>query len=291
MKSRKTFFLILLSLILVLSACTSTPVEENISENNTESNTENETTTPTGSIILATTTSTQDTGLLDYLLPLFTEETNIEVKTIAVGSGKAIQMARDGEADVLLVHAKPDELKLVEEGFATERRDVMYNDFILVGPADGKLQKGNDILAALKEINDNKLNFVSRGDDSGTHKKELSLWKLIDVEPTGEWYIETGSGMGDTLKVADEKRAYTIADRGTYLSLKDTLDLDIIVEGDENLFNQYGVLPVNPEKFETINYEGAVKFMEWITREDIQQLIGEYGIEEYGQALFIPNYK
>lgn len=287
MKSRKTFFLILLSLILVLSACTSTPAEENTSENNTE----NETTTPAGSIILATTTSTQDTGLLDYLLPLFTEETNIEVKTIAVGSGKAIQMARDGEADVLLVHAKPDEIKLVEEGFATERRDVMYNDFILVGPADGKLQKGKDILAALKEISDDKLTFVSRGDDSGTHKKELALWKLVGVEPTGEWYIETGSGMGDTLKVADEKRAYTIADRGTYLSLKDTLDLDIIVEGDENLFNQYGVLPVNPEKFETINYDGAVKFMEWITRDDIQKLIGEYGVEEYGQPLFIPNYK
>jgi len=287
MKSRKTFFLILLSLILVLSACTSTPAEENTSENNTE----NETTTPAGSIILATTTSTQDTGLLDYLLPLFTEETNIEVKTIAVGSGKAIQMARDGEADVLLVHAKADELKLVEEGYATERRDVMYNDFILVGPSDGKLQKGEDISSALKEISDNKLSFVSRGDDSGTHKKELELWKLIGIEPSGEWYIETGSGMGDTLKVADEKRAYTIADRGTYLSLKDTLDLDIIVEGDENLFNQYGVLPVNPEKFETINYDGAVKFMEWITRDDIQKLIGEYGIEEYGQALFIPNYK
>ncbi|HPP30964.1 MAG TPA: substrate-binding domain-containing protein [Soehngenia sp.] len=287
MKSRKTFFLILLSLILVLSACTSTPAEENTSENNTE----NETTTPAGSIILATTTSTQDTGLLDYLLPLFTEETNIEVKTIAVGSGKAIQMARDGEADVLLVHAKADELKLVEEGYATERRDVMYNDFILVGPSDGKLQKGEDISSALKEISDNKLSFVSRGDDSGTHKKELELWKLIGIEPSGEWYIETGSGMGDTLKVADEKRAYTLADRGTYLSLKDTLDLDIIVEGDENLFNQYGVLPVNPEKFETINYDGAVKFMEWITRDDIQKLIGEYGIEEYGQALFIPNYK
>lgn len=287
MKSRKTFFLILLSLILVLSACTSTQTEENTSENNTEE----EAASPAGSIILATTTSTQDTGLLDYLLPLFTEETNIEVKTIAVGSGKAIQMARDGEADVLLVHAKPDELKLVEEGFATERRDVMYNDYIIVGPADGELQKGNDILAALKEINDNKLNFVSRGDDSGTHKKELQLWGLIGVEPSGEWYIETGSGMGDTLKVADEKRAYTIADRGTYLSLKDTLDLDIIVEGDENLFNQYGVLPVNPEKFETINHDGAVKFMEWITREDIQNLIGEYGIEEYGQPLFIPNYK
>ncbi len=200
-------------------------------------------------------------------------------------------MARDGEADVLLVHAKADELKLVEEGYATERRDVMYNDFILVGPSDGKLQKGEDISSALKEISDNKLSFVSRGDDSGTHKKELELWKLIGIEPSGEWYIETGSGMGDTLKVADEKRAYTLADRGTYLSLKDTLDLDIIVEGDENLFNQYGVLPVNPEKFETINYDGAVKFMEWITRDDIQKLIGEYGIEEYGQALFIPNYK
>lgn len=287
MNSRKTFFLVLLSLILVLSACTSAQTDEKTNQDITEE----ETLPPASSIILATTTSTQDTGLLDYLLPLFTEETNIEVKTIAVGSGKAIQMARDGEADVLLVHAKADELKLVEEGYATERRDVMYNDFILVGPSDGKLQKGEDISSALKEISDNKLSFVSRGDDSGTHKKELELWKLIGIEPSGEWYIETGSGMGDTLKVADEKRAYTIADRGTYLSLKDTLDLDIIVEGDENLFNQYGVLPVNPEKFETINYDGAVKFMEWITRDDIQKLIGEYGIEEYGQALFIPNYK
>ncbi len=287
MNSRKTFFLVLLSLILVLSACTSAQTDEKTNQDITEE----ETLPPASSIILATTTSTQDTGLLDYLLPLFTEETNIEVKTIAVGSGKAIQMARDGEADVLLVHAKADELKLVEEGYATERRDVMYNDFILVGPSDGKLQKGEDISSALKEISDNKLSFVSRGDDSGTHKKELELWKLIGIEPSGEWYIETGSGMGDTLKVADEKRAYTLADRGTYLSLKDTLDLDIIVEGDENLFNQYGVLPVNPEKFETINYDGAVKFMEWITRDDIQKLIGEYGIEEYGQALFIPNYK
>jgi tungstate transport system substrate-binding protein len=286
MNIRKTFFLVLLSLVLVLSACSSPQTEEETNEN-----TEEETVTPASSIILATTTSTQDTGLLDYLLPLFTEETNIEVKTIAVGSGKAIQMARDGEADVLLVHAKPDELKLLEEGFATERRDVMYNDFIIVGPADGELQKGEDISAALKEISDNKLSFVSRGDDSGTHKKELELWSLIGIEPSGEWYIETGSGMGDTLKVADEKRAYTLADRGTYLSLKDTLDLDIIIEGDENLFNQYGVLPVNPEKFETINHDGAVKFMEWITREDIQNLIGEYGIEEYGQVLFIPNYK
>jgi len=286
MNIRKTFFLVLLSLVLVLSACSSTQTEEETNEN-----TEEETVTPASSIILATTTSTQDTGLLDYLLPLFTEETNIQVQTIAVGSGKAIQMARDGEADVLLVHAKPDELKLLEEGFATERRDVMYNDFIIVGPADGELQKGKDISAALKEISENELSFVSRGDDSGTHKKELELWGLIGVEPSGEWYIETGSGMADTLKVADEKRAYTLADRGTYLSLKDTLDLDIIIEGDENLFNQYGVLPVNPEKFETINHDGAVKFMEWITREDIQNLIGEYGIEEYGQALFIPNYK
>ena len=244
-------------------------------------------------LILATTTSTQDSGLLDYLLPLFTEDTGYTVKTIAVGTGKALQMGRDGEADVLLVHAKSDEEKFVEEGDGTERHDVMYNDFILVGPKEDALnlkeQFGNDIAGGLKAISDNMATFVSRGDDSGTHKKELAIWKSADIEPAGDWYLSAGSGMADVLKIADEKQAYTITDRATYLSMQADLGLDILIEGDENLFNQYGVIPVNPEKGETINNEGAVAFMEWILSEKGQNLIKEFGVEEYGQPLFIPN--
>lgn len=243
-----------------------------------------------GEIILSTTTSTQDSGLLDFLLPIFTKDTGIEVKTISVGTGKALQMARDGEADVLLVHAKPDELKLVEEGHGTERRDVMYNDFILVGPKDGQVANGNDIEGGLKFISENDLVFVSRGDDSGTHKKELSIWKAAGVEPAGEWYLEAGAGMGDVLKIADDKQGYTLTDRATYLSMKDTLDLDIVIEGNDVMYNQYGVIPVDPNKA-NINNEGAIEFMNWITSEKGQDLIKEFGVEEYGEPLFIPNYK
>ena len=189
-------------------------------------------------IILSTTTSTQDSGLLDFLLPIFTEDTGYIVKTIAVGTGKALQMGRDGEADVLLVHAKADELKFVDEGDGTERHDVMYNDFILVGPKEDPLDlKGqfpNDILEGLKAIEANKATFVSRGDDSGTHKKELSIWKSAAIEPAGEWYLSAGSGMADVLKIADEKQAYTITDRATYLSMQNDLDLDIIVSYENN---------------------------------------------------------
>lgn len=244
-------------------------------------------------IILSTTTSTQDSGLLDFLLPIFTEDTGYEVKTIAVGTGKALQMGRDGEADVLLVHAKSDEEKFVEEGDGTERHDVMYNDFILVGPAadelDLKGQYPNDILEGLKAIEANQATFVSRGDDSGTHKKELNIWAAADIEPAGEWYLSAGSGMADVLKIADEKQAYTITDRATYLSMKNDLDLEIIIEGDENLFNQYGVIPVNPDKGENINHEGALAFMNWFLSDKGQGLIEEFGVEEYGQPLFIPN--
>ena len=243
-----------------------------------------------GEIILSTTTSTQDSGLLDFLLPIFTEDTGIVVKTVSVGTGKALQMARDGEADVLLVHAKPDELKLVEEGHGTERRDVMFNDFILVGPKDGQVLSGNDIEGGLKFISENNLVFVSRGDDSGTHKKELSIWKAAGVEPAGEWYLEAGAGMGDVLKIADEKQGYTLTDRATYLSMKDTLDLDVVIEGNDVMYNQYGVIPVNPDKA-NINNDGAIEFMNWITSEKGQDLIKEFGVEEYGQPLFIPNYK
>ncbi|NLC04318.1 MAG: solute-binding protein [Tissierellia bacterium] len=240
-------------------------------------------------IILSTTTSTEDSGLLDFILPIFTKDTGIVVKTVSVGTGKALQMARDGEADVLLVHAKPDELILVEEGHGTERRDVMYNDFVLVGPKDGPIEKSSDIEAGLKVINDQELIFVSRGDDSGTHKKELSIWKAAGVEPEGKWYLEAGAGMGDVLKIADESLGYTLTDRATYLSMENTLDLEIVIEGNEVMFNQYGVIPVDPGKA-NINNQGAIKFVEWITSAKGQGLIKEFGIEEYGQALFIPNF-
>ena len=247
------------------------------------------------SIILSTTTSTQDSGLLDYLLPKFEEETGIEVKVIAVGTGKALQMGKEGEADILLVHAKESEEEFVQEGHGLERQDVMYNDYILVGPKEDPLNLKsdypNDILEGLKALAETETEFVSRGDDSGTHKKELSIWKEAGIEPEGDWYISAGSGMGDVLKIADEKKAYTIADRGTYLSMKDNLDLEIIIEGDENLFNQYGIIPVDPDKSDKINAEGAKKFMDWMLSDKVQELIGEFGVEEYGMPLFIPNAK
>ena len=260
-----------------------TPVVEEVEDN--------------GTIILSTTTSTEDSGLLGFLLPKFTEETGIEVKTVAVGTGQALENGRNGEADVLLVHAKDAEMEFLEEGAGTERRDVMYNDFVLVGPTDDpigvKENSPEDIKMALKSISEKEAEFVSRGDDSGTHKKELKIWEAAGITPSGAWYIEAGSGMGDVLKMADEKQAYTITDRATYLSMKDDLDLEIVTEGDENLLNQYGIIPVNPEVLgddsDRINNEGAIKFMEWMTSEKGQALIKEFGVEEYGEPLFIPN--
>lgn len=248
---------------------------------------------PAGSIILATTTSTQDSGLLEYLLPEFTKDTGIEVQTVAVGTGKAIQMGIDGEADVLLVHAKASEEEFMANGDGVERSDVMYNDFILVGPpsdpAGIKAAHADDIIGALTAIKDAKAKFVSRGDDSGTHKKELAIWKSAGITPEGDWYISAGQGMGPVLTMASEQQAYTISDRATYLSMKDTLELEIVTEGAKDLLNQYGVITVNPQKNKQINYEGAKAFYDWMISEKGQQLISQYGVEEYGQALFTPN--
>ncbi|MTI68029.1 MAG: extracellular solute-binding protein [Firmicutes bacterium] len=248
---------------------------------------------PGDSIILATTTSTRDSGLLDEIIPKFKEKTGVKVKVIAVGTGKALQMGRDGEADVLLVHAKEAEEKFVSEGHGLKREDVMYNDFVLVGPKDdkGQLQKKapNDIIKGYKLIKENKLKFVSRGDDSGTHKKEKSLWEDIKVKPEGKWYISAGSGMADVLKLASEKQAYTMTDRATYLNLKDKLDLEIIIEKDDRLFNQYGVIPVNPDKNENINNKGAKTFIKWLLSEETQNLIKDYGKDKFNMPLFQPN--
>jgi tungstate transport system substrate-binding protein len=244
------------------------------------------------SIMIATTTSTRDSGLLDAILPHFQETTGIEPKVIAVGTGKALQMGVDGEADVLLVHAKASEEAFVANGDGVERFDVMYNDFVIVGPmGDPDGLAGNSVEVCLKAIMDNQYTFISRGDDSGTHKKELAFWKQYDLTPEGDWYISAGKGMGDVLQMASELEAYTMTDRATYLALKDNLSLDIIVEGDNQLFNQYGVIAVNPDKNEYINAEGAQAFIDWILSEEAQTLIEGYGIEQYGQPLFTPNAK
>lgn len=289
----KKFLALTLSILLtftILVGCSPKTTEQN-EENGGELNNGNE--SIGGSIILSTTTSTQDSGLLDYLLPIFTEDTGIEVKVIAVGTGKALQMGKDGDADILLVHAKTSEEEFVAEGHGLERKDVMYNDFILVGPEDDPLKlkenHPNDIIGGLTTIAEAQFKFVSRGDDSGTHKKELGLWSIAGIEPQGDWYISAGSGMGDVLKIASEKQGYTLTDRATYLNLRDTLDLEIIIEKDDNMFNQYGIIPVNPEKNENINAEGAKAFMDWILSEKGQELIGEYGVEKFGMPLFIPN--
>jgi tungstate transport system substrate-binding protein len=245
-------------------------------------------------ITLATTTSTNDSGLLDYLLPEFKKDTGIEVKVVAVGTGQALEIGRKGDADVLMVHAKADEEKFVEEGYGVERFDLMYNDFILVGPtgADHGGIKGNNIIEALKVIKEKNLAFISRGDDSGTHKLELKLWEKVDgSKPEFSNYLEVGQGMGKVLTMTNEKKAYTLTDRATYLSMKDELELEIVVEGDENLFNQYGIIAINDKKFDGINRKGADKFIEWLLSEKGQNMIKEYGVDKFGQSLFVPNAK
>jgi len=247
-------------------------------------------------LILSTTTSTRDSGLLDYILGDFTEKTDIEVKVIAVGTGKALQMGQDGEADVLLVHAKASEEAFVADGYGTERFDVMYNDFVLVGPSNDeaklKSDSPNDIVESFKSLFISNTKFISRGDDSGTNKKELAIWGLAELDPLDkEFYLSAGKGMGDVLLMADELYAYTLTDRATYLSMKDNIESEIIVENDDLLFNQYGVIPVNPELNEFINYDGALAFVNWILSEDTQKMIGNYGTEKFGMPLFTPNAK
>lgn len=242
-------------------------------------------------IILATTTSTQDSGLLDELVPIFEQQTGYTVQVIAVGTGQALKMGEDGNADVLLVHAPEAEKALVESGAAIDRRLVMHNDFIMVGPpADPAGIKGTSSpVEALQKIAQAGASFASRGDDSGTHKMELSLWQAAGITPEGEQYLETGQGMGATLRVATETGAYTLTDRATYLAQKDTLNLEIMVEGDASLLNVYHVMVVNPEKWPRVNRPGAQAFADFMVADETQALIGQFGVEQFGQPLFFPD--
>ena len=249
-----------------------------------------------GTIILATTTSTKDSGLLDAILPEFEKESGYTVDVISVGSGETMEMGENGEADVLLVHSPAAEEEYVNGGHADEdgRFDVMYNDFVVIGPESdpaGVASSSDDAVAAFKAIMNNQQIFVSRADDSGTHKKELSIWEKAGLTPSGEWYVEAAAGMGDVITMTDEKAGYTLSDRATWLNVGKNTNLKILCEKDPSglLNNQYGVICVNPDKNENINHDGAKAFQEWIISEDTQKLIGEYGVEEYGEALFIPN--
>ncbi len=244
------------------------------------------------SIILQSTTSTANSGLYDHILPLFEEETGIRVNVVAVGTGQAIKNARNGDGDVLLVHAKSAEEQFVADGYGVERFDVMYNDFIIVGPPDDPagIAGSEDAEVALARIAGAELPFASRGDNSGTHKKEMALWKEAGVDPTaasGTWYRETGSGMGATLNAAVGMSAYTMTDRGTWISFKNKGDHEILVEGDPNLFNQYGVILVNPEKHPKVNVEAGQAFIDWILSDEGQAAIADYRLD--GQQLFFPN--
>lgn len=240
-------------------------------------------------LILATTTSTQDSGLLDHLVPAFEKRTGYQVKTIAVGTGQALTMAERGDADVLLVHA-PDAEKAAEaKGVVTNRRLVMYNDFILVGPANDPAKvKGAATTEALRRIAAAQAPFVSRGDDSGTHKKELALWRQASVVPSGAWYVRSGTGMGQTLQIAFEKQGYTLTDRGTYLTLPAERRLPILLEGDAALLNVYHVMAVNAERFPRVNQQGARAFSDFLTLPQTQELIESFGKEKFGQSLFFP---
>ena len=246
-----------------------------------------------GTLMMATTTSTEDTGLLDYLQPLFKEDTGIDLQWTAVGTGEALKMGEDGQVDVVLVHAKASEEEFVANGFGVERFPVMYNDFVVVGPAE-PIAKTDDVAAFFGAVNDQQLTFVSRGDDSGTDKKEKKIWEDLGIDPhANPNYLESGQGMGATLTMANEKNAYCLTDRGTWLKQsKDSENeytIDIVCEGGKELLNQYGVIAVNPEKYPEVNNEAANAFIEWITSDKVQKLIAEYGVEEYGQALFTPN--
>lgn len=268
------------------------PTEEETAAETGEAESEEQEKSAQGVLMMATTTSTDNTGLLDYLQPLFLEETGIDLQWTAVGTGDAIQKGMDGEVDIVLVHSKAKEEEFVASGFGVERFQVMYNDFIIIGPKDGPVAVTDDIESVFKQIKDEELTFVSRGDNSGTHNKETGIWDKLGIADyeSNPNYVSAGAGMGDTINMTDEKGGYCLTDRGTWLAKKaDYPDMDIICEGDANLLNQYGVIAVNPEKYPDLNNEAANTFIEWICSPEVQELIGKFGVEEYGEPLFFPN--
>lgn len=284
----KKLLALLLAMMLVLSLFAGCGSSEEPEAGDTEGPAE-----IVGTVILATTTSTQDSGLLDEILGDFTYKTGYEVDVIAVGSGEAMKMGENGEADVLLVHSPAAEKAFVEAGHGPERFDVMYNDFIVLGATDDsagiKEAAGDNAQVAFQKLYDDQVTFVSRADESGTHKKELTIWDKLGLEPAGDWYIEAGAGMGDVITMTNEMQGYTITDRATWLNMSEGLDLIIVTEGDKDLFNQYGVIVVDPAKNDQINAEGALAFQNWILSAETQALIGEYGVAKYGAPLFTPN--
>ena len=270
-KQLSIFFTLLLFASLVMGACSKAPENPNM--------------------ILATTTSTQDSGLLDELIPDFQEKLGYLVKTVAVGSGEAMKLGQECNADVLLVHSPAAEKDFMDNGYGSDRDLVMHNDFIIVGPAtDPAGIKGSATAAeAFTKIADSQSTFVSRGDDLGTHSKEKGIWKAAGITPEGDWYLEFGQGMGATLTIASEQGAYTLTDRATYLANKDNYQLDNLVEGDAGLLNVYHVIVVNPENCSSVNNDGAIAFSDYIVSPEAQTMIGNFGTEKYGQPLFTPD--
>lgn len=241
-------------------------------------------------VILSTTTSTQDSGLLDVLVPMFERQSGYTVKTIAVGTGQALALGARGEADVVLAHAAELEKKYVAEGTMLNRRLVMYNDFVVIGPAEdpAKIKGMTSAAQAMKAIAQTGARFVSRGDNSGTHILEKSLWKLAGVEPAAGWYTESGQGMGATLALADDRNAYTLTDRGTYLAFQKRVRLPILLQGDKPLLNVYSVMEVNPSNGPRVNAGGGKAFADFMVASETQKIIKTFGVDKYGQSLFVP---
>ena len=279
------FFLALV--LMLLSACSPQSSLSNSTAPTPESATPATASEEAKEIVLATTTSTQDSGLLDSLLPVFEQKTGIKVKVVAVGTGQAIKLGEDGNADVLLVHARKSEDEFMEKGLGINAYDVMYNQFYIVGPSDDPagLKQAKTAKEAMEKIAANRSSFVSRGDDSGTDKKEKSIWKEAGITPEGSWYLSSGQGMGETLQMADEKKAYTLTDEATFLSRK--LGLQIVMQGDKSLLNPYGIIQVKSSS----KQEEGMQLIQFFTGEEGQKLIGEFGQATYGKGLFVPDAK
>ncbi len=296
MKRSLRLLLVFLCAVALLTACSeaetpAAPTAE-VQETTVEATGEAEPVAEEGkTLLLATTTSTYDSGLLDYILPDFEQKYGVKVDVVAVGTGQAMALGQDGNADVLLVHDRAREDAFMAEGHGVRREDVMYNDFVIVGPESDPagIAGMTDVAEAFAKIAETESTFISRGDDSGTHGKEKSVWAAAGIEPAGDWYVSAGQGMSDVLTMAEEQQAYTLSDRATYLArLKEGLDLVILVEGDPILFNPYGVIAVNPDKGEHIQAELANQFIDWLISPETKALIAEYGVAEFGSPLFIP---